>query len=94
MGVRRNAVKRFSAISKSEAKLVDKIASFDKELSKPSDGSLTTRTYRMNVSRLRAIVHKELNDLREKKTSCAEILSKYNENDEKILRERELYWGA
>ncbi len=45
MGVRRNAVKRFTVISKTEAKLVDKIASYNKDLSKKSDGSLYTSAY-------------------------------------------------
>ena len=93
-GARRNAERKLSTNVNQEAKLVNKLATLDAELSKIPDNSIINHTKRMNISREKADVQKELNALRKQKITYENRLVSYNSNDEQVLKDRQLYWGA
>jgi len=92
--VRKNAMKEFNAISNEVTMRKTNVASFDKELAKAPNGTVIEHAYRMDLSRKRAVVQKKLNSAVEKLNTIEKRIIAYNQNDEAVLKERGLYWGA
>jgi hypothetical protein len=93
-GARKNVAKQFATFKKEEAKLLNKVTSYEKELTKMSRGTIIDNAYRVDILRLRAQSVRELNSVREKLTGIEKRIVNYDMNDQNVLKDRGLYWGA
>ena len=93
-GVSANAVKKLTAEDRKIDILTNKCTNYDKEIAKKTDDSIIGKAYRMKLGRKRAEIIRELNSHKAKRNLLQARINNYIANDEAVLKERGLYWGA